>query len=738
MMFWNQFSENRNRIEEQYRQTAWDASTGLEPDALREACSALEAETAGESRTMQKAKLFAFVLDRAQLAVVPEELFQDHIRHEFIVHKQRGKWREEAVRGVLREPAALSDTLAARGVLDAHEDFGHTVPDWYAIMELGIPGLLDRARKAREKHPSLSESQRDFYAGVETVLEAARRYLTRLAALCRAKAAGETPQNAARLAFCAVDLDALAAHAPQTLHQALQLAYVWHILQEEIEGERLRSLGGLDRLYLRFMRGDLESGRLTRGQMTEMWQDFFQKFHALTGDTLYGEPMYLGGTLPDGSCAVNEFTFLILRAYDALSLANPKFHIRWSPDMPRAFTEAVLDCIRRGNSSFVFISDSCAIPMMQDKVGATLEEAREFVPVGCYEPGILGREVACTGNGAFSLPKALELALNDGVDPLSGLQTGPKTGACETFDTFEKLKDALKAQIAWMARVSTGIVCAWERSYMLLNPSPLFSSSMVECVERGMDAYAGGAKYNNSSMYVYGNGTLADSLAMIDKLVYQSHQLTLGELNEILLADWKDHDLLRMRARRDPDKWGNNRALPDALCAEMCKYAARLINETPNARGGHFKAALVTIDKNYPYGQHLGASADGRMRGEPISRNMGAVSTMDRCGVTAMIESACKVDMAQYPTGSVLDIMLHPSAVAGADGLEAFYRLLVTYFEKGGYAIHGNVMDAAVLRQAQAHPEKYPHLQVRVCGWNVYFVNLSKEEQDDFIARAEA
>ena len=162
MMFWNQFNENRNRIEEQYRQTAWDASTGLEPDALREACSALEAETAGESRTMQKAKLFAFVLDRAQLAVVPEELFQDHIRHEFIVQKQRSKWREEAVRGVLREPAALSDTLAARGVLDAHEDFGHTVPDWYAIMELGIPGLLDRARKAREKHPSLSESQRDF------------------------------------------------------------------------------------------------------------------------------------------------------------------------------------------------------------------------------------------------------------------------------------------------------------------------------------------------------------------------------------------------------------------------------------------------------------------------------------------------------------------------------------------------------------------------------------------------
>ena len=111
---------------------------------------------------------------------------------------------------------------------------------------------------------------------------------------------------------------------------------------------------------------------------------------------------------------------------------------------------------------------------------------------------------------------------------------------------------------------------------------------------------------------------------------------------------------------------------------------------------------------------------------------------MDRNGVTALIASACKLDFTEFPTGSVLDILLHPSAVAGEEGLRAFEQLILTYCAQGGYAIHGNVMDARVLRDAQAHPEKYPHLQVRVCGWNVYFVNLSRAEQDEFIARAEA
>lgn len=131
------------------------------------------------------------------------------------------------------------------------------------------------------------------------------------------------------------------------------------------------------------------------------------------------------------------------------------------------------------------------------------------------------------------------------------------------------------------------------------------------------------------------------------------------------------------------------------------------------------------------------ATPDGRHKGAPNSKNLCAVTAMDRNGITVLIGTVTKMDHSDFPNGSVLDFVLHPSAVVGEDGLDAFYAILMTYFSKGGFAMHGNVFSADDLKKAQAYPEKYSNLQVRVCGWNVYFVNLSKTEQDAFIRQAE-
>ena len=132
------------------------------------------------------------------------------------------------------------------------------------------------------------------------------------------------------------------------------------------------------------------------------------------------------------------------------------------------------------------------------------------------------------------------------------------------------------------------------------------------------------------------------------------------------------------------------------------------------------------------------ATPDGRHAGDPLSKNTSATVGMDKNGITALINSVTKIDFADFATGSVLDVLLHPSAVMGEDGLEAFYGILKTYFDKGGFAMHGNVFGADVLKRAQENPNEYKTLQVRVCGWNAYFVNLSKVEQDAFIKQAEA
>ncbi|MEG0767077.1 MAG: pyruvate formate lyase family protein, partial [Clostridia bacterium] len=564
-MFWGSFWKHRKTLEAQYRDTNWEEASGQSQEALEEEAVALTQRLTAERlpKPLIKARLFAYALDHAQLAVVPEELFQDHIRHGFVVQKQRATWEQEVNQHALAGVVAACASMYAAGAYQAINDFGHTVPDWYDVLRLGYPGLLARVRLARQTRQvagTLTAEQTIFYDASILTYEAVLRYLQRMGNLCADKADAFDGEDGERLRYCAAELHALAEHAPQTLHQALQATFLFHILQEEMEGERLRSLGGLDREFAKFQQRETADGTLTDAQTVELWQDFFQKFHALTGDALFGEPMYLGGTLADGSCAVNDTTYTILHAYDSLQIANPKFHIRIASDTPARFLREVLDCIRRGNSSFVFVSDDCAIPMMQ-RLGVPVEEAREYVPVGCYEPGILGREVACTGNGGVSMPKAVELALNDGMDGLTGQQIGPHTGKPECFATFAMLCDAVKAQLAHLMQCMMRNVCALEVHYMEINPSPLFSATMRECVEAGVDAYAGGAKYNNSSLYLYGNGTMADELAMIKKWVYQRQTLTLPALVGILQNNWEGQELLRMRMKHDPDKWGNNRSL---------------------------------------------------------------------------------------------------------------------------------------------------------------------------------
>ena len=229
-----------------------------------------------------------------------------------------------------------------------------------------------------------------------------------------------------------------------------------------------------------------------------------------------------------------------------------------------------------------------------------------------------------------------------------------------------------------------------------------------------------------------------DSLCAVNKLVFIDKRFTLPELRDILISDWQGYERERQIARRLPMKYGNGEPISDALTTDFASFCASLINNKPNGRGGVFKAALFTIDFCFAAGKKTMATPDGRRAGEPLSKNLCASVGMDRKGITALINSVTNIDFADFPTGSVLDIVLHPTAVSGEDGLEAFYSVLSTYFKKGGFAMHGNIFDAEILKLAQAEPEKYKNLQVRVCGWNAYFVNLSKTEQDSFIRQAEA
>jgi formate C-acetyltransferase len=238
-------------------------------------------------------------------------------------------------------------------------------------------------------------------------------------------------------------------------------------------------------------------------------------------------------------------------------------------------------------------------------------------------------------------------------------------------------------------------------------------------------------------MYFYSIASFVDSVCAVKKFVFDEKRFTFEELGEILKSNWTANPKLRAEALRISEKYGNSNTLADELTVWVSELCARLTNNKPNGRGGVFKAALFSINHCYPEGKNVMATPDGRLAGEPISKNLCASTAQDKNGITALINSVTKIDHAAFPTGSVLDVVIHPSAVSGEDGLDAFLGILKTYIARGGYALHGNVFDANQLRRAQREPEKYKNLQVRVCGWNSYFLNLSPEEQDAFIRQAE-
>ena len=710
------FTGKRPATEEQFLNVDWQ--NGLAPSELQAQVDALEASDL--PRATVKARTFALICEQGQIAPDRADIFQDKLNGGRIMADQRHRWEKAVKERDLKEERDLQKkSWGIAGAFTGHGDYGHISPNSKLLLEVGFSGLLERVERFASRD-DLSESQHVFYDSCKTVLNAMMTAAARLADAI-------APYNEEN----AKALRQIATGAPRNYYEAMQLLLLYFFLHEYVAGGRVRTLGRLDVLLYPFYKNDLESGTYTADEMREMLRFFLLKIWS--AKVPYDLPLCLGGADADGGEVTNAFSYLFVEVYDSLHIYSPKIHIRVSDKTPNDFIKRVLSCIRKGNSSFVFVNDRIGVKALT-KVGIQEKDAWNYVPIGCYEPAVWGVELGCTGNGAVNTVKALEFILNRGRDLKSGEALGLDTGETASFADFLA---ALKQQLAYMTDQACAYVNAIEKRYGEIYPDPILSCQYDESVRRGVDLYEGGAKYNSSSIYFYSIATLTDAVCAVKRLVFEEKRLSLSQFAEILKNDWQNAEDLRQIALHLPEKYGNNAPTADGIAAELAAYCASLVNNRPNGRGGVFKAALFTIDRCFFAGKRTMATPDGRRAGEPLSKNLSATVGMDKGGVTALIGSATKIDHSEFPNGSVLDVMLHPSAVAGEVGLEAFYTLLHTYFAAGGFAMHGNVFNVNDLKAAQEDPQKYRTLQVRVCGWNAYFVDLSKIEQDTFIRQAE-
>lgn len=697
---WNTFDEVREQLSRQYHPMQLAEDTGLTIPELEAGMRAYLAAHADEPRIRTKAAILAYLLKNGRIGVDVEDWFADHIGTGNLLWKLQGERRREAGKDlppvtVVGAPAGVSQL-----------DLSHTTPDWRNVLKYGPAGLRDRALAAQQH--AKDDEAREFYAAVATVYDAFCTYILRLAAEAERKHAVRVIDT----------LKALAVRPARTYQEALQISFLYNQVQE-IDGVYVRSQGPFDQLYLDYYRRDLAEGRLTRDQAKELTKFYFEKYLAIHFGA--GNNICFGGWKQDGSDVCNELTELAFEAFAERKAIDPKLSFRLNPNTPDRYLLAATECVRNGQTAIVFANDEVAYEMFR-RAGKAEDELIDFLPIGCYEPAIMGKELSCTMSALLNLPRIFEYVF---------AEPGTPTSVAEVMERYKRiLAGVIDETLAQTRR--------WEERWPQVNPSPVISGTMDSCLEKGRDVSHSGTKYSTSGVMCAGLGTVADCFAAIDCLVFQNALCSWDELRRCLEQNWDGAEALRLVAQRKAPKWGNDLAAVDDFAVDVANYTADRINRTPNQRGGHFQMGCWSIDHSVNFGKVTKATPDGRRNGEPLTKNLGATISRDTSGITSLINSVGKLDHAAFPDGSVLDLMLHPSVVHGPDGAKVIADLIKTYFRRGGLFVHFNVFDAETLKEARRRPEKYANLQVRVCGWNARFIELSPEMQECFIAEAES
>lgn len=707
------FNWNKAELEADF-QNAGIVETGLSLEELKTGLLQIAEREKEGSHPIVKAKAFAYQLDNMRIGVSGHDLFVTLgvWGHKLFADTIGKVWAEQVFNGPLRESIASGRKLS--DLITFLLDYSHSVPDWDAILSLGFSGLLNRAVAAEKRFREavgnkMTPAQEDFFTSIRIEYEAVLKLMDRICACAEKYGCG--PETVAALHH-------LRSGAPTSLYECMLQIWLYFQLSEYADSIETRSYGNLDRVLYPYYVRDLESGRFTRDDIRAVFRNFMCRVSAM--NYYYGHPFYFGGTNPDGSSAVNELSYLILDVYGELGIYDPKFQIKIGENTPQDFLDKALNLIRNGQNSIVFVGEPCIRKTML-AAGYSEEEARTADVKGCYEYTVRGKAVE-TRSCVLGLPDIVQRTLREG-------------------DGFQNFDEFLKTCLRHVAEISDRCVeisNEFERFLEVVRPAPMFSGACANCLEKGVDGYARGSVCNNSNIWLMGPASAANALSMIRKYVYETKTVTLKELRKALDADWKGYEELLLQIRNDPDKFGNDREVPDSLMRQLIETAASQINGKKNCRGGFFTTALHAADLFLHWGRNFPATADGRRKGEEFSKNVSVQPGSNRNGVTAMIRSVLKLDPTHFMADFPLDVMLAPSAVTGEDGLVAMRALLMTYILRGGHAIHFNIFNTELLKKAQKHPEQYGDLQVRVCGWNVLWNNLSRQEQDSYLIQAEA
>jgi formate C-acetyltransferase len=628
---------------------------------------------------------------------------------------------------------------------------GHTVLD----DKIYKKGMLDFQREIKTaldrldflNDPQAYQKQEELKA-MFIAAGALIRYGERHAEKARELAAAEpAPQRKAELERIAEVCAWVPAHAPRNFWEALQYYWFVHLgVTTELNTWDSFDPGRLDQHLYPFYKKELDQGTLTRDQAEELLDCFWIKFNnqpappkvgvtaAESGTYTDFAQINIGGQRPDGSDGVNEVSFLLLDVVEEMRLLQPSASIQVSKKNPDRFIKRAARIIRTGfGQPSIFNHDLIVQELV--RAGKDVIDARCGGSSGCVEIGAFGKE-AYILTGYFNLPKVFEITLHNGVDPRTGKQIGLKTGDPNQFTTFEELFNAYEKQIRYFIDTKIRGSLVIEQLYATYLPAPFLSLLIDDCIAKGKDYHAGGARYNTSYIQGVGLGSITDCLSAISYHVFEQKTLSMSELLAALDANFEGFGRLHQLLLNKTPKFGNDDDRADQWMVRVFDSYFNAIDGRPNTRGGQFHINLLPTTCHVYFGSVTGATPDGRTAWTPLSEGISPVQGADRCGPTAVIRSVAKMDHARTG-GTLLNQKFTPQILAGDTGLDHLVQLVRSYFKLDGHHIQFNVVDADTLRAAKKFPQQYRDLIVRVAGYSDYFCDLGEALQDEIIARTE-
>jgi formate C-acetyltransferase len=607
-----------------------------------------------------------------------------------------------------------------------------------------------------------------FYHAVVTVCDAAILLSKRYAESCRAKAA-ETRDEArkAELLQMADSLEWIMEKPARTYWEGLQAIILYQMLLSTDAQQHGQSMGRIDKYVGHLLDKDFAEGLITREQAQEYSDAFilritdFIMIHGFsmsnTGiinlrksgmnaySSMYigvnptaGIALTLGGTKVNGEDDSNKATLLLLQTYGRMKLTDPTVALRVGKNTPETVWQAGIEASKIAGGMPQFQNDEILIQSLL-KVGLSVEDAYNYSIVGCVEPSGTGNEWSASGNtgsdSIWNMMEALQITINGGVHPRTGKQALPCKKLYE-YDSFEEFQTALAAQMQYALDWTVSYTNLFEQVYSTFYPCVSASTLLDGCLESGKDATEGGAKYNRTGLTACGTANFGDSLVTIKKLCFDDKSVSLRELYAALEADWVGYEPLRQKIINEVPHYGNNIDEADELAAwGLGKFSDIMAAEV--GPRGNFCGGTFTMTANVYFGQATGATPDGRKAGEPIADAISPRQGYDTNGPTAYLLSASKLPHLTLSNGDQLNIRFTPNSVEGSEGASKLKSLMQTYFSLGGHQVQFNVVSTEKLRAAQANPEAYKDLVVRIAGFSTYFVALSRDVQEDFIARTE-